>query len=266
MDTFKLKVLAITLMLIDHIGAVFISPYSNYWLNFVFRAIGRLAFPIFVFLIVEGFNHTRSVKKYLIRLGAFALISEIPFDLAFYHYHNGTNAVTDIKDMFHSAAGFRMVLNNFNAHQNVFFTLFLGLLLITLMSIIDEKFPKKNFFDLAASNTIDGLLTVAFCAAAFLLRTDYDVAGILLIVAFYLFRGSKSMLAISTLIIMGTLQSDYHNFFITGNVFEIISTLAALAIIPIGFYNGEKGKNIKYFFYIFYPAHLFCLFLINILI
>ena len=86
MNTYKLKLIAIITMLIDHIAAVLIPSDTMLWL--VMRCIGRLAFPIFVFLLVEGFHHTRDVKKYLLRLGAFALISEVPFDLAFY----GTDA------------------------------------------------------------------------------------------------------------------------------------------------------------------------------
>ncbi len=82
MNSFHLKMIAIITMLIDHTAAVLIPSNTVLWL--VMRCIGRLAFPIFVFLLVEGFYHTRDVKKYLLRMGAFALLSEIPFDLAFY--------------------------------------------------------------------------------------------------------------------------------------------------------------------------------------
>jgi hypothetical protein len=220
MNTFTLKLIAIITMLIDHIGAIFVPGDSMLYL--IMRCIGRLSFPIFVFLIVEGFHHTSDVKKYLIRLGAFALISEIPFDLAFYG---------------------KVFAGN---HQNVFFTLFLGLLLITLMSIIEKKYQKHVFI----SNILDAILTLVFCGVALLLRTDYHFAGILLIVAFYLFRGSKSIITLALLIVTTTLLGN-------------INVLATLAIIPIAFYNGEKGKNIKFIFYIFYPAHLLILALIN---
>ena len=93
MDNFKIlssstiKIIAITAMLIDHTGAVFD-------LHIGFRVVGRLAFPLFVYLIAEGFRHTKSMEKYLLRLGIFALISEIPFDLAFNNnidFLNNTN-------------------------------------------------------------------------------------------------------------------------------------------------------------------------------
>lgn len=224
MSSFVLKLIAIITMLIDHIAASGLVPTDSF-INFIMRCIGRISFPIFIFLMVEGFHHTRDVKKYMIRLGAFALLSEIPFDLAFY------GKVLD------------------GSHQNIFFTLFLGLSLITLMSMVEKKFKKR----IIISNLLDGLLTIVFCVIAAVLRTDYGYGGILLIVAFYLFRGSKLMLFLSVLIISYT-------------VFGYINVLEVLAIIPIAFYNGQKGKNIKYLFYIFYPAHLLILYLINLLI
>lgn len=223
MNSFVLQLIAIITMLIDHTAVVFVP--HNTVLYIVMRSIGRLAFPIFVFLLVEGFYHTSDVKKYLTRLGIFAFISEIPFDLAF------NNAVLE------------------TTHQNVFFTLFLGLLLIYIMSIVEEKYKKQVF----VSNCIDAILTLVFCIVALVLRCDYHFAGILLIVAFYLFRGSKALLTFALVLVTFTILGD-------------INVLATLAMIPIAFYNGEKGKSAKYFFYIFYPAHLLVLFLISYLI
>lgn len=107
-----LKIIAIVTMLIDHIAATVIirilkfGGYNDglYQLYRVMRNIGRIAFPIFCFLLVEGFMHTRDREKYALRLGCFAAVSEIPFDLAF----NGK--VLEV------------------GYQNVFFTLLLGLL------------------------------------------------------------------------------------------------------------------------------------------
>lgn len=264
MSTFVLKIIAITAMLIDHVGAVLVSSSKYPEAYLICRSIGRLAFPIFVFLIVEGFHHTRDIKKYLRRLGIFALISEIPFDLAFYHMHYGMNAITDIKDIYDVQAHavnsdqLETVLLRFNEHQNVFFTLFLGLLLIYLISEVE-----KNLKNVIVGNIIDAAATVLICAAAYFLNTDYDIAGILMIVAFYLFRGSKALMTICLLIICGTILSNLDYFKQTGNVLAIIPVLATFAIIPIAFYNGKKGKNMKYFFYIFYPAHLLLLFFIS---
>ncbi len=167
-----LKMIALITMLIDHIGAAIleigiIGGYNNGLLNIsyetamrwwevdnVLRTVGRIAFPIYCFLITEGFVHTRSVKKYALRLGAFALLSEIPFDLAFYHswFYPG--------------------------YQNVFFTLFLGLAAMIFM----KRFEGKPLFMVAS---------VAVCAgAAQLLHTDYGAAGVLSIAILYFLRNN----------------------------------------------------------------------------
>lgn len=77
LDGTVLKLIACLSMFIDHLGAVCFSGMMG------FRIIGRLAFPIYCFLLVEGAVHTRNMKKYILRMGIFALISEVPFDLAF---------------------------------------------------------------------------------------------------------------------------------------------------------------------------------------
>ena len=84
-----LKYIAMVTMIIDHIGAsglifLMFSPLTAVRLYHISRMIGRVSFPIFLFLIVEGFVHTKDIKKYIIRLTIFAVLSEVPFDLAFW--------------------------------------------------------------------------------------------------------------------------------------------------------------------------------------
>src|SRR5258705_144389 len=73
MNAFQIKVIAIVAMIIDHMGLFFFPQY------FIFRIIGRLAFPLFAWLIANGAYHTHNIGKYLQRLYLFALISQIPF-------------------------------------------------------------------------------------------------------------------------------------------------------------------------------------------
>ncbi|HBY72153.1 MAG TPA: hypothetical protein DEG06_07915 [Lachnospiraceae bacterium] len=113
----------------------------------------------------------------------------------------------------------------------------------------EKKFSKQTIY----SSMIIAALTLAFCLLALLLRTDYNFAGILLIAAFYLFRGNKALLTVSLLIVFG-------------GIYGGISILAALSMIFISLYNGKKGKDIKYFFYIFYPAHLLILFIVHLFV
>lgn len=144
----QLKILAIISMTIDHIGAVIFQDIL--WM----RIVGRIAFPIYCFLLVEGFNYTKSRKKYLVRLLAFAFISEIPFDLAF----------------FGKAFEF--------GHQNVFFTLFIG-------------FLTMYFCEFASSNLSKYIMCFAGMVLAGIFRTDYSFFGVALIVIFYLFRDDR---------------------------------------------------------------------------
>lgn len=131
-------------MVIDHVGALL---FPGVW---TLRYIGRISFPIFCFLLVEGFVHTRDVRKYMLRLGVFAMISEIPYDLAF-----------------HGSIDW--------GYQNVFFTLLLGVVLMDMLKRSREV-PLK---------AVEILLAMA---AADILRTDYSFKGILLIALFYLLR------------------------------------------------------------------------------
>lgn len=255
MTSFILKLIAITAMLIDHIGAIFLS--SDTTLYCIFRGIGRIAFPIFVFLIVEGFHHTRNIKRYLLRLGVFALISELPFDIAFYHLHYGTSIVKDFNMVRESVAfsglleskSLLIFIKRLMYSQNVFFTLFLGLLLITLIHKLELKYRKDSII----GNVFQALLAIAFCILAIFLKTDYSYAGIMLIAAFYLFRENNLLKTLALLFVTG--------YIMTKGVITI-AIFATLAMLFIARYNGKKGKDMKYLFYIFYPAHLLILFYI----
>ena len=114
MTSFVLKIIALITMFIDHSGYVFVGSFS--FCNF----IGRIAFPIFAFQISEGYKHTKNLKKYFLRLGIFALISQIPFSLFSFKYHGGNILIL-----------------------NVFFTLFLGLLSIYLYDYINNLLQKQ---------------------------------------------------------------------------------------------------------------------------
>lgn len=196
-----LKIIAIVSMLIDHTAAVLLTGSENYML---YRSIGRLAFPIFCFLLVEGYIHTHDVKKYAIRLAVFALISEIPFDLAF------SGKIVNI------------------GGQNVFFTLLIGLAVLYAMNQ-----TKKTTGKLLAA--VLGML------AAGILQTDYSWIGVAAIVVLYQTRANRMWQSLA------------------GAFMFFWEPQAIVAFLPIYFYNGKRGISMKYFFYIFYPAHLLVL-------
>lgn len=216
MNTFVLKLIAITSMIIDHYGAIF-APHEP-----IFRYIGRLAFPIFAFLLVEGFIHTRDIKKYGQRLLIFAFISEIPFDLAFY-----------------GSLGFE--------HQNIFFTLFIGLVMMYYLEKSENTWNKASIVSIAM-------------IAAFIFIVDYNIVGIIYILAFYM---TKDMDRIKRLPIIALVLS------LINLVFGSMTQQFALLSLPLlFFYNGKLGPVnswMKRFFYIFYPLHLGIFALIQII-
>ena len=181
--------------------------------------IGRWGFPIFCFLLVEGFIHTSNVKKYAIRLGVFALLSEIPFDLA----QTGK------------------FLNR--EYQNVFFTLFLGLIVLVAFKKIETMVKNVHL------NYILHLIAVILGAwIAMVLKTDYGKMygiGVIAIAILYIYRRDKKRQMIA------------------GSFIFLWEITAPLAFIPIAAYNGKRGIKMKYFFYVFYPLHLLVLYLIS---
>ncbi len=220
-----LKLWAAGFMVIDHIGAVLIEggllktggePFLRqplWQLNLILRSVGRLAFPIFAFCLVEGFCHTHHRKAYSLRLLLFALLSEVIFDLAVF-------------DTWY-----------YPQYQNIYLTLLLAYMTMWGM----ERFRETNWLSIVIAS--------AGCAAAYFLRADYGPYGVLLILLLYRLRGRRLRLW-------------------AGAAFAMVESLyAGLAFILLAFYNKERGCwPGKYFFYLFYPAHLLCLYWIRVLV
>ena len=315
-----IKLIAVAAMLIDHTAAVILARriIANnrglaimdagsgafgwmadrallYAVYRIMRLIGRLGFPIFCFLLAEGFVRTRNVKKYALRLGIFALISEIPFDLALTGraYNPG--------------------------YQNVYFTLLLGLCCIWTINLLAqgmEKLREKKGMGAKAGTFVPALgmlffvtgvlspagylfafvdkpqelngvepwklfvglcvlsavllgtyglgrglgrlqrvcgnitVLVLFMMLAELLQTDYAGMGVLTIGVIYFLRDRKALSMAGGSTVLTIMNST-----------EITAFLTA---IPVALYNGKRGLRMKYFFYAFYPAHLFLLYLISV--
>ena len=229
-----LKWIAIVTMLIDHVGATLVLQmfYANptndmLAIYYLVRSVGRAAFPIFCFLLVEGFCHTRSRGKYLLRLGLFALLAEIPFDLAFNWPEYSDLNVFGILEF---------------TSQNVFFTLFFGLCALWLWDVMAKRLPRWAEYPAAV------VAALPACFAANLLCTDYDVSGVALIVALGIGRGLPYRT--ETGADGPTAVWQEHNWI---EIFAIIGLLLTLL------YNGKRGRSGKWFFYIFYPVHLLIL-------
>ena len=218
MSSFVLKIIAIISMFIDHLSYALYGRFT--WLNY----IGRLAFPIFAFQLTEGYSHTQNLKKYFLRLGIFAAFSQIPYSLFLHTF-------TD------------------NFTLNIFFTLFAGLLSITLYDNLKNKY--LGFF-----------CAILIAIISELLNFDYGSFGILVIFIFYIFKNNQinmSIAFICAVCLKYTISLVQNNFYYA---YYILALFTMLSIIPILLYNKKQGKNMKYLFYIFYPVHLIILYLI----
>ena len=213
-----LKLTACVCMAVDHIGIVFMDN------NDIMRAVGRLAFPVFAFLLVQGLLRTSDVRRYLLRLGIFAVVSEIPFDLAMHD------------TIWYPGA------------QNIFFTLTAGLFAIYAM---DSRGPIGRW-------KVEIVLAAALLAE--FLRFDYGMAGVGIIVMFYLIEKERSGADAYTLAYFNKKQNI--EIVVLSSLVYILclgmnQLYALLAMIPVNMYSGERGRmRLKYFFYLFYPLHL----------
>lgn len=219
-------------MLCDHLWGTIVP--GNDWLT----CIGRISFPIFAFMIVEGYFHTKNLKKYVQRLLVFAILSEIPFNLAM---------------------GSRIF---YPIHQNVLwsFLISIGLIHWNENAKASEKIWKRVI--VAVITVVLGYL------AGLLTMVDFYHAGILTVLVFYftknLGRLKYFLQALMLWYINMELLGGYgYEVEIFGKVHFITRQgFALLALIPIWLYAGEQGpynKVIKNIYYFFYPVHLLVL-------
>lgn len=232
-----LKWIAIVTMLIDHIAATVLTRmlidkgYYDIMLGTdmeamiqfsqqnvgvlltmeLMRIVGRVAFPIFCFLLVEGFLHTSNIKKYLLRLAAFAVITEVPFDLAI--------------------AGMPFCV----AYQSVMVTLLIAMLMLCGIKWVEEKGWKK-FVRVIACLAI----VAAAAGVAKLLHTDYDWSGVLCVAGMY-YLGKKGMK------VRGAFLGCA--FLIMANLIEVFALIGVAFIAFYNGERGMKMKYFFYAFY-----------------
>ena len=235
LNSFHLHILAMALMLCDHLGAT-LFPQQE-WMT----CIGRMAFPIFAFLIAEGYFHTSNVRKYIGRMFLFAVISEIPFNLIY-----GSSVF-------------------YPFHQNVLWTFLIGLL--SILACEKAKAFKKPWM------TWGSIFVILLCdyILGSIAMVDYFGAGVLMVLTFYFFRkrnwwcllGQIVCLAVLNIQVLG---SYFYTVTIAGYEIKIMQQgFALLALIPIWLYRGKQGyhsKAFQYICYAFYPVHLLVLYML----
>ena len=210
-------------MLIDHIGAI-MFPRIEF-----LRIIGRISFPIYAFLIVNGYRHTRNRWQYLLRMVFFAILSEIPYDMAF--HMNGYGFI------------------EFGS-QNIFFTLGLGLLAMMVRDLLEQRGMARG--------QANFLAFVPASLLAELVRFSYGSVGILTMFLFDL-RWDKILPSWTATVALTLI------FY----AMTPIQAYGALAMLPISMYNGKPGPRnpvLQYGFYLFYPVHLLILYAVRYLL
>lgn len=255
-----LKWIALICMLVDHVGAILVwqcyldlrsafSPNASavYDLYIWMRRIGRITFPLFCFVLVEGFVHTRSKPKYALRMLLFALVSEVPYDFAL---HGGVISYT--------------------SQLNVMFTLLLAFCALWLADELGKLVARvialarrRGAEEIAQVQPIwwvTALLTVATVAGAAWLAdgpidVSYHAYGIILIGALYLARNHR-VLQFALGCVATWWYCDEHG--------SMLQMWAAIGLGCIALYNGKRGRGMKYLFYVFYPLHLLVLGLLKL--
>jgi len=237
-SSMSLHIMAMVFMLCDHLWGTIVP--GNDWLT----CIGRIAFPIFAFMLVEGYFHTKNLKKYASRLLLFAALSEIPFDLAM-----GSRVFYPI-------------------HQNVLWSFLISLGLIHW----NEKVKQTGKIWLRG--LVGGITVLLGYVAGLATMVDFYHAGILTVLVFYFFRGKKWWSYLGQFLCLWYINVEMLGGFayelqIFGKPqFIVRQGFALLALIPIWLYRGKQGyhsKWLQYVYYGFYPLHLLILGLIKVL-
>ena len=223
----QLKMISVIAMIFDHFIAKF-TPHDTL-INLVLRYPGRIAAPIMCFFIAEGYHHTSSIDKYVVRLLSFAVIAHIPYNLYFgYDYLNSTS---------------------------IMYGLALG-----LIALVIAKHKNINILLKALGLTVCCALSV---------WADWGCTTVLWIVAFGLFHGKiqEQVILFSVVGILFHLIPTYNNFGLDHAPYPHWYQLGIFFAIPLlNVYNGQLGirsKLVSWAFYIFYPAHLLALYALN---
>lgn len=216
-----LKVIACVTMLLDHIGATMVRGYT-------LRIIGRIAFPIYCFLMAEGAYHTKNPRKYCLRLAIGLVLSELPFDLAF-----------RMKPTWE--------------YQSVMVTLLVGILVVEVILNTQSDFAKL-------------LAVCAGFAFAEWAKTDYGGCGVLLVVLFSQTRGKLWLQTIMVAMFAWMLDSVRITVFGLRIPIEMFAVLSMIPIALYSGKKATSSRAIQWCFYLFYPVHLTVLVFVRMLV
>ena len=225
-----LKLIAIIAMTIDHLTWLLFPGFQTVWYVVVLHMIGRLTAPIMWFFIVEGYNHTHNLKKYITRLFGFALISHFAYCFAF---------------------GISFIPTSFFNATSVLWSLAWA---VVLMSILDN-------------DKINKYLKILLFILIFLITFPSDWSCIAVFSIIFMNKYKDNFKMKMTMMMVGTLMYSLVYYFCIDKFYGILQLSTALSIPVLYFYNSERGKlNLKYLFYIYYPLHLVIIGIIKLIV
>ena len=278
MSVFAIKLLALVTMVIDHSAYyLYASSLIEHGLYFAMRTVGRIAFPLYAFLLVNGFEKTSDRGRYLSRLVLFAAVSQLPYTVVFSYENYSHSAASGFAllwpwyvvvpavlavcavwyfcvrrdaSVVSLAAAFVLAAMQLSAggvcllsfDTNVFYTLAVSL---AGMSVLAMLVNRPASFDRA----LPCLAAFVICALCILPNSDYGWYGFALMMLLWLSRRSKPMQAAVLLLWC------YAEYVVRIHSWAYFAA-AALAVIPVLLYNGRRGRPVKLFFYMIYPLHL----------
>lgn len=237
LNSFQLKIIAMILMVLDHVSTYI--PNMPFWFNMV----GRIVAPIFFFLIVEGFFHTRDRKKYAFRLFSWALFMFL-----------GTNIVI------------RIFIREYQIYNNIFLSLGMSVVLMSIIEWIKKNKENKKLYILGiAGSIVIGVLSIF---------TEASIYGLLMTLIFYFSRNNKSKMTITYVVVsllltigMGlTAFIEIPNYSVSNLLLDDVQWMMVFAFPFFLMYNGKRGLNTKftkYLFYIFYPLHIWIIYIVG---
>lgn len=221
MNMKALKIIGLVTMTLDHVGVWLVPPGT---FNLVLRCLGRIAFPLFAFMIAEGCRHTRDVKKYWLRL----LLASVAIEAALGVY-------------------FLVSGDDWMWENDIFLSLFLGL---SALLLAKSKKWWPRFF------------VLPLLALAYALKISYGVFGILFILLFGLLPTRPLQLLGAVVLLAACAEFPVYALLGTASPFagriygQWFEWFALLAFVPLFLYDGKRGNYSKWFFYAYYPAHL----------
>ena len=226
-----LKLIACITMFIDHFGVAIVPSLSTphiVAMYYILRSIGRIAFPLYCFLLVQGMNHTRNPNKYILRLGIGILLAELPFDLALFGEWTWKS-------------------------QNVMVTLALGAVMLLCMQKVEKPWMKA-------------LLILPFAIIAELLKADYGAGGIVMVAVFALF--DRWYLQAVALLLVNLLLIPSVGVIIFGAVVsvQLLAIFAMIPIGCYNGKKISRNSVLQWSFYLFYPVHLLVLGILKMLL